>query len=176
MTRQPTHTHTRRGRGRGVLVSGYSRTARLDLPEGGEGTLPRPIPESALYPTVARHLNHLGFTCWRDVSFLGRWIDLYALNEASGRAIAVELKVSDWRRALTQARIARGSADEAWVALWAPYVHRALTPGALGAFADAGVGIMSVNGECRVKLQPRPSEARYRAHIILPSRCSHRPR
>lgn len=165
----------RRGRGRGRPVSGYSRTRRLDLPERGVGTLPRPIPEDALYPVVAAYLTAQGLTCWRDVSFLGSWIDLYARRENS-ESVAIELKVADWRRALQQALLARGSAERTYVGLWAPYVHRALTPTALRAFRAAGVGLLGLNGACEIKIEAAHRRARFGRYVILPARASHRPR
>ena len=82
MRRSPERTTTRRGRGRGVVVTGYSRTKRVNEPERKAGVrLPSPIPESALYKSLATHLSGLGYTCWRDVSFLGSWIDLLARRD-----------------------------------------------------------------------------------------------
>ena len=169
----------RRGRGAGLSVTGFPRTRRLDQPErlGGLHTevLPAPIPEQALFPPVADGLAAKGYTSWRDVSFLGSWIDLYARAE-TGHTIAVELKVTDWRRALTQARLLRNSAHAVYIAVWAPYVHRAMTADAHSLLADAGVGLLSVNGHSSEKLAAAPNEPRYLQHVHLPRHPSRRAR
>jgi hypothetical protein len=165
---------SRRGRGRGQPVTGYPRPRRLHLPAAGarpEGGLPQPIPEAALYPTVARWLASAGFTCWRDVSYLGRWIDLYGVD-GRGATVAVELKVADWRRALYQARLLRPAADRAYVGIWAPYVHRAAA--ASDDLKAAGVGLLSVNGTCDEVLEPATSLAAFSRWVVLPGRPSHR--
>ena len=171
-----TVTGARRGRGRGVSVSGYSRTRRVDHPERVDGAvLPEPVPESALYRPVAEALNAQGFSCWRDVSYLGSWIDLYARSD-DGRSVAVELKVMDWHRAYKQALRLRNAADEVYIAVWAPFVHRCLTPEARQLLESAGIGIVSVNGVCAVKLKASKRRPRYTQHVILPGRASHRAR
>jgi hypothetical protein len=168
-------TERRRGRGAGLSVTGFPRTRRLHQPERLDdgGTLPAPIPEPALFPPVADALAKDGYTSWRDVSFLGSWIDLYARTEA-GQTIAVELKIADWRRALSQAQVLRNSAHGVYIALWAPYVHRALTEEAQALLTRAGVGLLSVNGQCTVKLVPAANEPRYLEHVHLPQRPSRR--
>jgi hypothetical protein len=170
-------TKSRRGRGRGQIVRGYPRPARLNLPAAGSrppGGLPDPIPEAALYPVVARWLVDQGFSCWRDVSYLGRWIDLYAQNGA-GATVAIELKVMDWKRALAQARLVRPSATWTFIGLWAPYVHRAETPEAIKALSGAGIGLLSINGACTVVLDAPEGDANYRRWVKTPSRASHKP-
>lgn len=127
-----------------------------------------------MYPTVARWLVDQGFSCWRDVSYLGRWIDLYA-EHPSGATVAVELKVTDWKKGLSQARLVRPSAALTYVGVWAPYVHRAETPEATQAIEAAGVGLLSVNGECTVLLEAPGGDATYRRWVKTPRRASHQP-
>lgn len=172
-----TGTKRRRGRGQGQVVRGYPRPARLNLPAGGSrpaGGLPEPIPEAALYPAVAHWLVERGFSCWRDVSYLGRWIDLYA-QDRSGDTIAVELKVTEWRRALAQARLVRPSATQTYIGLWAPYIHRAETQKAGEALREAGVGLLSVNGTCTVVHTAPRGDGRYGRWVKTPPRASHQP-
>ena len=175
MSRSP---ESRRGRGRGQLVRGYPRPRRLHMPAAGsrpEGGLPEPVPEAALYPPIARWLTSCGYICWRDVSYLGRWIDLFA-ERSDGRTIAVELKVTDWSRGLRQARLVQPAVTDAYVAVWAPYVHRAQSEEARIRFAETGVGLLAVNGNCEEVLAPSPGAANYGRWIQRPSRPSHRPR
>jgi hypothetical protein len=158
-------------------VTGFPRTRRLDQPERLQAeraaALPAPIPELALFPPVADSLARDGYTSWREVSFLGSWIDLYARTDR-GHTIAVELKVADWRRALAQARLLRNSAHSVYIALWAPYVHRAMTSEGQALLASAGIGLLSVNGRCTVKLVSAMKEPRYLQHVHIPQHPSRR--
>ncbi len=172
-------TERRRGRGAGLSVTGFPRTRRLDQPERLQdeptAALPAPIPEQALFPPVANALATEGYTSWREVSYLGSWIDLYARTD-TGHTIAVELKVADWRRALVQARLLRNSAHSVYIALWAPYVHRAMTTEGQTLLAGAGIGLLSVNGRCIVKLASAENEPRYLEHVHIPQHPSRRAR
>jgi hypothetical protein len=150
----------RAGRGRGVLVHKAPKPRSLDMPSGGAGPLPPPIPEAALYPVIADHFADRGSACWREASFLGSWIDLYARN-GRGDTVSVEAKVKDWKRALQQAQLVRNSAERVFVAIWAPYVHRALTDTARAEFERTGVGLLSVNGHCEVLIEARCRRPRY---------------
>lgn len=158
------------------MVSEYSRTRRVNEPERQPGiALPSPVPESALYRAAARDLAHSGYTCWRDVSFLGSWIDLYAKRE-DGSTIAIELKVTDWSRALQQATRIRNAANEVFIGIWAPYVHRALTDSAQARLEALGLGVLSINGHADVKLPALRRGGRYAQHVLLPARATHRPK
>ena len=123
---------------------------------------------------AARWLCGQGYVCWRDVSYLGRWIDLFA-EHPDGRTAAVELKVLDWRRALSQAQIVRPSVELTFIGMWAPYVHRAQSPEASRALSARGIGVLAINGECEVVLEPQAGPARYARWIQRPARPSHRP-
>jgi hypothetical protein len=176
MKRPTERTTARRGRGRGVPVTGYSRTRRLNEPERQAGVrLPLPVPESALYRSLAMHLASLGYTCWRDVSFLGSWIDLLARRD-DGHVIAVELKVTAWKRAWQQALRVRSAANETYIGIWAPYVHRALAEEARKGLELAGVGVYSINGTCDIKIPAVARKPPHSEHIVFPARPSHRPR
>lgn len=172
-----TPTGMRRGRGRGQLVSGYPSNARLNLPAAGnrpEGGLPAPIPEGALYRPVARWLAEQGFVCWRDVSYLGCWIDLFA-ERSDGETIAVELKVTDWKRGLRQAQIVQPAVNRTFLGLWAPYVHRAQSEAGVEALRRSGIGLLCVNGSCEQLRSAKSRKAPYRRWIVPPARASHRP-
>jgi hypothetical protein len=163
---QPEYARGRRaGRGRGVLVRRAPKPRSLDLPSGGARPLPPPIPEAALYPIIADHFAERGLACWREASFLGSWIDLYARDER-GHTVSVEAKVKDWKRALRQAQLVRNSAERVYVAVWAPYVHRALTDAARADFGRTGVGLLSVNGHCEVLIEARDHHPRYPEAVL----------
>jgi hypothetical protein len=133
-----------------------------------------PIAEAALYRPVARWLTEQGFVCWRDVSYLGCWIDLFA-ERADGETIAVELKVTDWKRGLRQAQIVQSAVNRAFLGIWAPYVHRANSTEGLALLRASGVGLLSVNGTCERLRAAKRRRAPYRRWVLPPSRPSHRP-
>jgi hypothetical protein len=54
--------------------------------------------------------------------------------------VVVELKVSDWRRAVRQAFLNRWVAQSSWVALW----HEGVSVAAVEAAREAGVGLLIV--------------------------------
>jgi hypothetical protein len=54
--------------------------------------------------------------------------------------VVVELKVTDWRRAMEQAFVNRWVARESWVALW----HENITGGTYEAAREMGVGVLIV--------------------------------
>jgi hypothetical protein len=107
------------------------------------------------------------------VSYLGRWIDVFAEND-DGDTVVVELKVTDWRRALDQARLVRPAATNTYIAVWAPYVHRAETDEATQALGRSGIGLLSVNGRCEVRVEASVGPARYRRWVQKPSHPTHR--
>jgi hypothetical protein len=75
--------------------------------------------------------------------------------------------VTDWRGALRQARLVSNSAQRIYVAVWAPYVHRALTAEAREEFVELGIGLLSVNGRCEVKIPARQRVPRYPDAVLL---------
>jgi hypothetical protein len=173
----PAGPPTHRGRGRGVELRRYARTKRIDLPlreHADRRPLPSPIPESALYPVVARSLTELGYSCWRDVCFLGRWIDLYAVHSDTAERIAVELKVADWSRATKQAQLVQAAAHRTYIGIWAPYAHRVQTSHAVARLTAGGLGAMAVNGECHELVAAVRGAAAFSRYVILPKRPTHR--
>ena len=124
---------------------------------------------------VAKWLTQQGYSCWRDVSYLGRWLDLYALHP-NGDSLHVELKVVGWQKALEQAAVARPAATRTYVGMWAPYAHRAETPQAVDAFERTNVGYLSINGFCELRRDSQPMAAPFARWVVLPSRPTHRPK
>lgn len=134
--------------------------------EGPTQRLARPTcrsgpPEAALLRPTIRGLLRLGRV--NQMSLAGTempWhqkrVDLAVMWDR--QTLAVELKVDNWRRAVEQAYINRWYADESWVGLW----HAYLTPAAVRAASDAGVGVLVVTRGTIYPLQspsrpPRPN-------------------
>lgn len=100
-------------------------------------------PEAALMLPVLRALLRIRWTSQMSrASTEIRWhqksVDLGFISDDG--LVVVELKVSDWRRAIRQAFVNRWVAESSWVALW----HDCVTAGAVEAAREAGVGLLIV--------------------------------
>ena len=82
---------------------------------------------------------------------------------AGDQTVAVELKVDNWRRAVEQAYVNRWYADESWIGLW----HLAITPAAVAAAAEAGVGVLIVTRRTVYPLHRPPPAPHLRAGTEL---------
>lgn len=71
-----------------------------------------------------------------------------ALAPVMNYVVTIELKRSEWRRAIIQARAHQSFADEAYVAFDAAYTPRFRR--ALSAFRGLGIGLLSVDSETQV--------------------------
>ncbi|MFZ3324204.1 MAG: hypothetical protein WA190_17650 [Usitatibacter sp.] len=88
----------------------------------------------------------------KEVGFYDLRVDLYGYSAAAHKSLAVELKLSKWRRAFVQALQYRLCADEAVIALPASRIAR-IDLDLLGAH---GIGLLSVTRYgCVEVLAPR---------------------
>lgn len=109
--------------------------------------------ESDLRQPVHQFLEKKGFKVLDERRLFSRKIDIVARK--GGDVVAVELKLSNWRDAIEQARLNLRVSDYSYVALQDP----------LGRFdsrifLDAiqnGIGLLSVNGFASETLRPRRS-------------------
>lgn len=100
-------------------------------------------PEAALLLPVLRAMLRIRWTSQMSrASTEIRWhqkrVDLGFMSDDG--LVVVELKVSDWRRAVRQAFLNRWVAQSSWVALW----HEGVTLAAVEAAREAGVGLLVV--------------------------------
>ncbi len=65
-----------------------------------------------------------GFVTAREVKMLSKFIDLVAYNPVDDGVIAIEAKLSGWRRAFQQAMTYRICADDVYIAIPAGISHR----------------------------------------------------
>lgn len=101
-------------------------------------------PERALLRPVLRGLLRLGWAnqmslAADEVPWHEKRIDL-VVAPSGGGALALELKVSDWGRAISQAYVNRWVAEQSWVVVW----HSRVTPRSIDAALEASVGLMVV--------------------------------
>ena len=112
--------------------------------------------ESLLTDPVARHLKRLRFRAvYREAPFGEYNIDVLGHAPASGRAVAVELKLTKWQRAFEQALVYQLCADFAYVAM--PRELSGRVP--LVRFEEHGIGLLAVDGRG--------------CHVVLPAAQSH---
>ncbi|MDQ1639254.1 MAG: hypothetical protein QOF62_2593 [Pyrinomonadaceae bacterium] len=126
--------------------------------------------EASLLAPVADYFHRRSFH-WQqnEMPFYDHRIDLYAFSTAKDVTVAVELKLTDWRKAFKQALIYSLCSD--WVYIAAPVKTCDRVDQDL--LIDSGIGLLAVydTGRCRRVISPSSSlETRphYRtAHIDL---------
>lgn len=103
--------------------------------------------EAHLEDPITRHLKGRRFRMlFKEAPFYDYRIDIFALSTAQNRCVAVELKLTKWRRAFEQALVYQLCADYAFVAM----PKYALTRVPLDLFRTHGVGLIAVGGRCHV--------------------------
>jgi hypothetical protein len=108
-----------------------------------------------------------------EFAFQGRWVDLAGVSTATGELVAVEVKVHDWRRVISQARHCQVFADRAFVAMW----YKRAANADWSFLRDSGLGLIVVN-ECSAQVAvdaaPSPvlSQAARRAALQAMSRLA----
>jgi hypothetical protein len=104
--------------------------------------------EKELLSPVMHYLREIG--CQQVISelrFFDRGIDVYGIRNSKPRkAYAVELKLTDWKRALQQAAVYQLCSDFSYVAL----PIRSLPNIDLNPFKECGVGLLIVRSDCSV--------------------------
>ena len=119
----------------------------MEVPPEAEMT----SPTLTLFPEERYH--------WLEQVPLGRKsIDVVCLERGKQFTTAVELKVSNWKRALWQASVNLQVAHESYIAIWHSFVHRAEESADL---LDAyGVGLISVTESTAEILLPSNDRVR----------------
>lgn len=105
-------------------------------------TVPPP-PESALAHPVKGLFPAARYACYEEVPLARKRIDLIFLELELQQTISVELKISDWKRALWQAVVNFQVSNESYIAIWHEYVHRATKQRSL--LSSYGVGLIAVD-------------------------------
>ncbi|MFH0860076.1 MAG: hypothetical protein V1921_02650 [Candidatus Altiarchaeota archaeon] len=100
-------------------------------------------------------------------------MDLVFKRKSTGRLTSVEVKVSDWRRALRQAALNTSYCHYNYVAI----PHNLAARLDVGTFRELGVGILSIKkGECKVISKSRLSSPlkRGKNEVLRQIQCSRR--
>ena len=103
--------------------------------------------EVHLEDPIARHLKGRHFRLLsKEAPFYDYRIDMFALSTAQNRCVAVELKLTKWRRAFEQALVYQLCADFAFVAM--PKNAASRVP--VDLFRTHGVGLIAVDRRCTI--------------------------
>ena len=108
--------------------------------------------ESQLLKPVAKFAKQQGFGLQkRELPFYEYRIDLYGFCADENATIAVELKLTDWRRALEQAVLYQLCSDYVYIAMPERFVGRVDT----GKLESQGIGLIAVldSGDCSCLLR-----------------------
>ena len=65
--------------------------------------------------------------------------------------VAIEVKISHWNKALSQAIIYKLCTDQVYIAIWHQYIHRVNKE----ELRKYGIGLIEINGKAVVKQKPR---------------------
>jgi hypothetical protein len=112
------------------------------------------IPEKNMYPIFEIDYPKEKYLKSEQVPLITKKIDLVLFEISSREIIAIEMKVSNWKRALQQAIYYKLCADRTYVALWHEYIHRVNQR----IFKEEGIGLLEVNGRITKKIDAKRSD------------------
>ena len=113
------------------------------------------ISERRLVDVLVHHARPRFFTA-REVPHYEKRIDVVAVERHTGEVRAIEVKVSDWPRALSQAIVNQAAADRSYIALHSETAHRV----SWEELERTGIGLISIGsrwGDVRILKDARPS-------------------
>lgn len=100
------------------------------------------VKEDMMSRPVRDYLTRIGYTkVYEEVPVFHCVMDMYGSNPTAGETAAVEMKVSNWRRAVRQARIYQLCADAVYIAIHEDYAHRVC----LDQLRKTGLGLLVVS-------------------------------
>lgn len=112
--------------------------------------------EKSLCTPVSRYIRRRGFAIQKEeLAFYNRSVDIYGFSVKTNLTIAVELKLTKWRKALTQAMIYQLCADHTYIAM----PQKATVRVDRKLLEQYGIGLISVDerGRCRRVVDARQS-------------------
>ena len=118
----------------------------------------KPIREIDLQKICGQYFREKGFLTQEEVPFLLKVADLLCFHEETGECVAVEVKVRNWRRALTQALVYQMMADRVYIAMSNKYINS--VDYMLLAKNTVGLISIDVNGTVKLVLEAALSQRR----------------
>lgn len=117
--------------------------------------------EVELAAPVARFLRNRAFTLQKlEVPFYEYQMDMYGYSRARNLTVAVELKLTRWRRAVEQALLYQLCSDLVFIAMPRLEVRRV----DLGLLADLGIGLIGVGMQRSREILPAEPSGVLREH------------
>ena len=117
--------------------------------------------EKNVVDQIEQHLSANYTMVFREVPFLQRHVDIVGYDESSGRIIAIEAKIKNWREAVKQARTCLFFTDEVFIAMPKEFVHRV----DLEILENYGIGLISVGENIIVEFGNKPSACKHKYHF-----------
>ena len=112
--------------------------------------------ESAMFDPIASYVRRKSYR-WqeRELQFYEYRIDLFAFSRVLALTVAIEMKLTRWRRAVEQAILYQLCADRVFVAMPEGRIDRVDT----SLLRQHGIGLLAVqpSGRCREVLVPQQS-------------------
>jgi len=108
--------------------------------------------EERLTDALQEHLKAMGMKTAREVSIESKRIDIVAYD--GSELMAVEVKVSNWKRAFQQALTYRFGADRVYIAMAEEYIHRVDRK----LLESYGIGLISMGKSVKVMLDAKRQE------------------
>jgi hypothetical protein len=105
--------------------------------------------ESQLVSKVERFMQRHGYRSSKQVPLGAKRIDLVCYRPDMKEIIAVEAKVRDWRKAVTQALSRRLCADKVYVAVPKPNFRHI----DVDVFSRYGLGLLEVSRDVKIEIQ-----------------------
>lgn len=130
------------------------------------------ISEKRLVDVLMAHIRETG-QALREVPHYEKRIDIVAFPNGTDEVWAIEAKVSNWSRAIQQARVNLSAADRSFVAIYSKYAHRVSRE----TLNELGIGLIAVGsrwGDVNVLYQPKKSP--YVNRLVTDRLRANRPR
>lgn len=105
--------------------------------------------EIELHPIIKKWLSKDGYTCYSEVPMLSRLIDVVGIHQRNETIIAIELKLSAWKKAMSQAMVYRLVADYSYIGM----PTNAIRNVEIEKFKDFGIGIIEIDDNIKIKVR-----------------------
>lgn len=105
--------------------------------------------EEQLVKQIEEHLLEGSLKTFREFPLLHRRVDLIGFRKSDNYVIMVEAKMSNWIRAVEQARVCVLVADDVYIAVPETIAHRVDT----SELKRFGIGLMVLNGSVKIQIQ-----------------------
>lgn len=115
----------------------------------------RRVSERRIVDVLVSHLRE-HYRISREVPHYEKRIDVAALCQKTDELWAIEAKISDWSKAVSQAIVNLAVADRSFIAIYSENAHRV----ALSALQANGIGLISVGsrwGDVRIVIDAQKS-------------------